>query len=134
MPGYAPPTGMTSYVPPGQQQQPRFQQPQQFPGHPQARPGGAPPMSVPQQRPPMAQFAPPSMGAPGMPMQQPQQAQQHQGPRPVQHMPAMANGPPAMYGAPGQPMTRPQVQLLFSCQLLLTTLCTQSDLCMLSGR
>ncbi|DBB01103.1 TPA: hypothetical protein ACH3X1_000995 [Trebouxia sp. C0004] len=100
---------MTSYVPPGQQQQLRFQQPQQFPGHQQARPGGLPAVSVPPQRPIMSQYAPPSMGMPGMSMQQPQQAQQLQAPRPVQHMPSMANGPSAMYGAPGQPMARPQV-------------------------
>jgi len=114
MPGYAPPTGMTSYVPPGQQQQPRFQQPQQFPGHQQARPSGLPAMSLPQQRPPLAQYAPPTMGAPGMPMQQPpQQPQQLQGPRPVQHMPSLANGPSGMYGAPGQSMARPQVHFAY---------------------
>ena len=113
MPGYAPPTGMTSYVPPGQQQQPRFPQPQQFPGHQQARPGGLPGMPVPQQRPPMSQFGAPSMAGPGMPMQQ--QPQPLQAPRPAQHMQSMPTGAPAgMYGAPGQPIARPQV-LTTSC-------------------
>lgn len=101
---------MTSYVPPGQQQAPRFSQPQQFPGHPQARPGPLPGMPLPQQRPTLSQY--PSMSGPGMPMQQ---LQQLQAPRPAQQMQAMPTGVPAgMYGAPGQQMPRPQVPHRFA--------------------
>ena len=106
-PGYAPPTGMTSYVPPGQPQ-PRAAQPLQFPGHPQARPNGMPNMGMPQQRPQMSQYGPPGMAMPGMPMQQPQQPQQYPAAHPMQMQQPVPNG---IYGAPGQPMARPQVTL-----------------------